>query len=284
MRVLITGANGYVATQAKAYFEANGIETILLPVRDNSWKDRSFRGFDILIHAAALVHGDFSSAEYQRVNVELTQELAVKARAEGIRHFLFMSSLSVYAQEYPRAFLSHPFLITQATPTAPQTLYGQSKLRAEQSLAALSRDDFDVLLIRSPMIYGKSCPGNYQTLRKIALHAPFLPAIQNERSMLFIGTLCKFLLACCQHATRGIVWPQDEAYVCTVNMMQQIALLNGKRKRPLSPFARRALALLPLASAAKAFGSLTIDHAASVMPFDYQTGDFSACMAQTEPQ
>ena len=92
---------------------------------------------------------------YYKVNRDLAIETAKKAKAQGVKQFVFLSTMSVYGMETG--------VITKETIPHPKNNYGKSKLQAEEKILSLSDEDFKVCIIRPPMVYGEGCKGNYQT-------------------------------------------------------------------------------------------------------------------------
>ncbi|MDE8688077.1 NAD-dependent epimerase/dehydratase family protein, partial [Streptococcus gordonii] len=103
-----------------------------LDVQKDTWKSHDFSQYDVIFHVAAIVHLSNPASEmasvYQRVNTQLPFDLAQKAKKEGVSQFIFMSSMSVYGE------IKGPGVITRDTIPAPQSMYGKSKLLAEQLL------------------------------------------------------------------------------------------------------------------------------------------------------
>ncbi len=132
MKLLITGNNGYIAKNLARHFNEKGHDAGLMDVRADAWMEREFWGVDAIIHCAALVHAagkNKPESEFTRVNVRLTELLARKAKAEGVKAFVFMSTLAVYGLE-----TGH---IAPDTLPAPKTPYGASKFEAEKRLYPL---------------------------------------------------------------------------------------------------------------------------------------------------
>ena len=125
---------------------------------------------------------------YYRVNRDLAIEVAKKAKAEGVKQFVFMSSIIVYGDSS-----SNRRVITRETVPTPSNDYGRSKLQAEQGITPLESDSFKVVILRSPMVYGKGSKGNYSKLAKLAKKLSIFPDIDNERSMIHIDNLCEFV-------------------------------------------------------------------------------------------
>lgn len=259
-RVLITGKDSYVGTSVKRYLEQTPelFEAQELDVRTDDWEQHSFQGYDVVFHVAGIVHRKKAPEElYFKVNRDLVIDVAKKAKSEGVCQFIFMSTIAVYGKD---SAMSKNNLITRDTPLTPKNAYGKSKLEAECGIQALEDESFKVCILRPPMIYGEGCPGNYQTLRKITLALGVIPAIENERSMAHINTLCGYVKQCIADNKCGIYCPQDAEYVNTSNMMKQIAQEHGRKvheSRLLGACVRVGAVFLPVLR--KAFGSLKID-------------------------
>lgn len=287
-RILITGTQGYVGSALAQYLRRwpEEYSVDFLSLREEAWRQADFGGYDAIVHAAAIVHqpkskDDPSQAElYDRVNHQLTRELAQKAKNEGVSQFLFLSSESVYGLHAP---VGKTLTITANTPLHPTDNYGISKLQAEKALTALRDDHFRVAIVRPPMIYGRDCKGNYRTLARLAEKLPVFPNIANQRSMLYIDNLCEFLRLLIQDEADGIFCPQNAEYVSTSRMVQEIAKAHGKHIR-LAGGCAWALNLLshvtPLAG--KAFGSLCYDKSLSDYPQNYNIVGFEQSIAETE--
>lgn len=287
-RILITGTQGYIGSALAQYLRRwpEEYQVGFLSLREEAWRQADFGGYDAIVHAAAIVHqpkskDDPSQAElYDRVNHQLTRELAQKAKNEGVCQFLFLSSESVYGLHAP---VGKTLTITADTPLNPTDNYGISKLQAEKALTALRDDHFRVAILRPPMIYGRDCKGNYRTLARLAEKLPVFPNIANQRSMLYVGNLCEFLRLLIQDEADGIFCPQNTEYVSTSRMVQEIAKVHGKHIRLVGGCAW-ALNLLshvtPLAG--KVFGSLCYDKSLSDYPQNYNIVGFEQSIAETE--
>lgn len=279
-RILITGAGSYIGTSFENYLKNFGNEYSVdtVDMIDGSWREKSFSGYDAVFHVAAIVHKKEtkeSVSKYYAVNCDLASEVAEKAKSEGVRQFVFLSSMSVYGIVTGR--------ITADTEPKPKNNYGKSKLKAELKISELNDDSFKVCVLRPPMIYGKGCRGNYQTLRKLAIKLKVFPYVKNERSMLFIDNLCEFVRLMIDNVERGVFFPQNAEYVNTSAMVKEIAEANGKKIRLMRGTAW-AVKLFSLIStkAKKAFGTLTYDKDMSVYKQSYNTVSSSDSVLRTE--
>ncbi len=287
-KILITGANSYIGISVERYLqkwpEAYQVDTV--DMIDGSWREKDFRGYDAVLHVAGLVHqpqskNDPVQAElYDRVNHWLAVETAQKAKAEGVRQFLFLSSASVYGLDAP---VGKVIVITEDTPLNPRDNYGISKKNAEEGLQKLRDDQFKVAILRPPMIYGKGCRGNYQTMAKLARKLPVFPKVENQRSVLYVENLAEFIRLLIDDEAEGIFCPQNNEYVNTSDMANLIAHANGRGILLLGGFTW-ALKLLSCVTGMvdKAFGSLYYDASLSRYSRDYCVKDLQESILETE--
>jgi UDP-glucose 4-epimerase len=223
---------------------------------------------------AGIAHSDSGKiteekkALYYKINTDLTVETAQKAKADGVRQFIFMSSAIVYGDSAP---VGQSKMITKDTPVSPANCYGDSKVQAENGIRPLADDGFKVVILRPPMIYGKGSKGNFPLLVKLANKLPAFPKVSNQRSMLYIGNLVEFVRLMIDHEENGVFWPQNAEYSNTSDMVRQIAAANG-RKLLLVPCLTWLLKLASHATGLvnKAFGNLSYDQSMSQYPTEYR--------------
>jgi UDP-glucose 4-epimerase len=283
-RILITGEGSYLGKNVARYLQEynasqgrNIYQTDMISLRDESWKNVSFASYDTIIHMVGMAHADIGHVsdeikkKYYEVNCGLALETAEKAAKEGVRQFIYMSSVIIYGDSAP---MGQKKCITADTVPAPAGFYGDSKLKAEQELLRLSQSyeasdkEFNIAIIRSPMVYGKGCRGNFSMLEKLAAKLPFFPDIPNERSMIYVDNLAEFIRLLADSKRGGIFYPQNEGYVSTSLMVEKIGESMGRKIhlcRALNPMVRAAAHIPGKVGgmASKAFGSLTIDKALS---------------------
>lgn len=157
---------------------------------------------------------------YYQINRDLAVETAKRARSVRVGQFVFLSSMSVYGMDEG--------VITPKTCPQPKSSYGKSKLEAEKLLEELRTASFQVAILRSPMVYGEGCKGNYQTLVKLAGLLPACPAYENQRSAIFIETLCAYMKKVIDDRADGIFCPQDSNYFCTCQVIHRLAEKQGR--------------------------------------------------------
>lgn len=288
-RILITGANSYIGTSFEKYIKENYPNDYIVDtvdMVDGGWREKSFAGYDTVFHVAGIAHSDNGKISeekaklYYAVNSDLTAETAKKAKADGVKQFIFMSSAIVYGESAP---IGKTKIITRDTPVSPSNCYGDSKVQAENGIRLLNEESFKVVVLRPPMIYGKGSKGNYPLLAKIALKTPIFPYVKNERSMLYIENLCEFVRLMVENEEQGIFWPQNAEYSNTSELVKMIAEANGKKVRLMKGFAWSLKLIGHMTGLVnKAFGNLSYAQEMSVYKFSYRKFDLKESIIKTE--
>lgn len=222
--IFITGINGYISKSLKEYLSLKNDQFNIVnkSVRNCGIEHIKFDGVDVVVHSAAIVHKKESvdsESLYSKINVELSQQLAVRAKSQGVRQFIFFSTMAVYGGNG---------IISGNTELLPKTYYGKSKLAAEKLLLELEDENFKVSIIRPPMVYGPNCPGNYVLLSKLARRTYIFPEVSNKRSMIFIDNLTEFIFQIIKNNDSGIFHPQDPQLVNTSLMVKEIRQAHNK--------------------------------------------------------
>ena len=209
-----------------------------LSVKGDAWKSHDFSGYDAIVHVAAIVHQRNVPDQdlIFRINRDLPRALCQHAVGQGVKHFVFMSTMAVYGVAPSRAGMPG---ITLETPCRPRSWYGKSKFEAEQALQELrSRDDFRLSILRPPMVYGRGCPGNYfKRLLWMGRHLPILPSFRKNRlSMIGIANLSELLKNILDTDAEGVFIPDDCDELGTTQRLEIIARASGR-----NPLASRLL-------------------------------------------
>lgn len=235
--VLVTGAGSYIGEAFKAYAEKNYGENFSIDFVDminGSWREVDFSAYDIVYHVAGLAHVDVGNVsdetkeKYYAVNTDLAVAVCRKAKEEGVKEFIFMSSMIVYGESAPFGVKK---IVDEHTVPNPANFYGDSKLQADVGVRELADDNFKVIVLRPPMIYGRGSKGNYPVLAKFAKKLPIFPNVENERSMLYIENLCEFL---CQimlvdvEENAVVLIPQNGEWTKTADMVREIGKITGR--------------------------------------------------------
>ena len=284
-RILITGANSYIGTSFEKWMaqwpEEYQVDSV--GMRNGEWKELDFSSYDTIFHVAGIAHQDAKADQedlYYKVNRDLTVEVAQKAKAEGVKQFIFMSSMIVYGAS---SKIGETKIITRDTVPEPINFYGNSKLQAEQGILPLQSEGFDVVVIRPPMIYGKGSKGNYPLLAKFSKFMPIFPNVDNQRSMLHIDNLTEFIRLIINYQERGIFFPQNKEYVKTSEMVKIIGDVNNN-KIILTNSLNIIITLVSnrFAIINKIFGSLIYEKSMSNLEWNYIIREFRDSIIITE--
>jgi nucleoside-diphosphate-sugar epimerase len=277
-KIIITGSNSYVGNSLENWLQNHPDKYSInkLSLRNKTWKKNIFSEYDVVFHVAGIAHikETKENAEfYYKVNRDLAYEVAEKAKNDGVKHFIFLSTMSVYGIENG--------VIDKDSKLKPKSNYGKSKLQAEQMIQTLSDKDFKIAIIRPPMIYGKNCKGNYSRLAKIAIKLPIFPNIKNKRSMIFIDNFCEFVRILIDECSIGFFFPQNEDFVCTSEMVRTIGKVNEK-KIIMTKLFNPLIRMLKTKILNKLFGDLVYEQKMSKHRTNYYVSDFKTSISLTE--
>ncbi len=280
-KILITGANSYIGTSFEKYLKENypddySVDTV--DMVDGSWREKDFSGYDSVFHVAGIAHQKETKENaplYHKVNSDLAAATAKKAKQDGVKQFVFLSSMSVYGTDVG--------VIAEDTEPHPKSNYGKSKLQAEKEIRAYESNSFRLCILRPPMVYGRGCKGNYPSLVKIALKTPVFPYVKNQRSMIYIENLCEFVRLMIENEESGTFFPQNGEYSNTSELVRTIAKAHRKKVRLVKGFDW----LLKLTGCftgrvRKAFGSLIYLREMSEYKVNYRIDTFGESIEKTE--
>lgn len=227
--ILITGKTGYIGNALEKFFIAQGDRVERLSVRRQTWQEKDFSKFDVVIHLAALVHNNTPHArltDYFKVNYELTKNLANLVKKAGVNKFIFLSTMSVYGEE---GSLTSTVKINRYTKCNPTTYYGITKYKAETMLENLANNQFQVNIIRPPMVYGKNSPGNFSRLLKLSKINFIYPKISNQRSVIYIEDLVDHINQLINYDGTTLTHPQNKDYMETNQTLMLMRKFNDKK-------------------------------------------------------
>ena len=287
-KILITGAGSYIGTSFEEYLKKwpEKYSVDIVDMIDGTWKEKDFSKYDVVYHVAGISHSDSGkiseekSKLYYSVNTDLTIETAKKAKADGVKQFIFMSSAIVYGDSAPIGKMK---MITKDTPVKPANCYGDSKVQAEKCIKKLEDGKFKVVILRPPMIYGKGSKGNYPVMAKFAQKLPVFPYVKNCRSMLYIGNLMEFVRLMIDNEETGTFWPQNPQYSNTSTLVKGIAKVHGKNVVLLKGFTWSLKFMSHFTGVVnKAFGNLAYDKKLSEYKENYQIFSLKDSIVRTE--
>lgn len=295
-RTILTGANGFVGSRLFSLLERgstfkvvglcrrlphSGSRLSLHAVGDLNHADLSalLSGGDVLVHAAARAHimkDEMADplAEYRRVNVDGTLNLARQAVAAGVKRFVFISSIKVNGEATVNAKAFHADDVP-----APEDAYGQSKLEAEQGLMKLADETgMEVVIIRPPLVYGPGVKGNFASMIKLVEKGLPLPlgAINNKRSLVGIDNLVDLVIRCIDHpaAANQVFLAGDGEDLSTTELLRAVGKAMGKPARlipvPVGLLQFGATLLGKKAMAQRLLGSLQVDISKTCELLDWQ--------------
>ncbi|MBK5240800.1 MAG: NAD-dependent epimerase/dehydratase family protein [Clostridium sp.] len=284
-KILITGANSYIGISLMSLLEkySDKYSVDELDMKDDSWKASDFSKYDVVFHVAGIAHVSTDPKMedlYFKVNRDLTIETAKKAKKDGVKQFIFMSSIIIYGESRN---VNERRIIDENTVPKPSNFYGESKLQAENGIKPLENDDFKIVILRPPMIYGKGSKGNYPKLSKAAQKLPVFPDIDNQRSMLHIDNLCEFTRLMIVNEESGVFFPQNSEYVKTSEMVKLIAQAHGTKIKLTNIFNPLLNLVGPKISIFnKVFGNLVYAQSLSDYKENYRIFDLRQSIIATE--
>ena len=223
---------------------------------------------DVIVHAAARVHIMNDHAEdplaiYREINTKSTLRLASMAASQGVKRFIFLSTIKVNGEQTNNR---SPF--TETDDCQPSDAYAVSKYEAEIGLAQIAKETgMEVVIIRPPLVYGPGVKGNFASMINWVKKGVPLPlgSVKNHRSLIALENLVNFISLCLAHpkAANETFLISDGEDLSTTQLIQKIALILRKKNR-LFPIPVKLIQLLASlvgkeAIVNRVFGSLQID-------------------------
>ncbi len=255
MKILITGAAGFIGRSLYFYLEKMGINVIgidLLPREKINFKyyfeaditksnlDKILDGVEVIIHLAAKVDNLKSEKakdlnEYRKINVIGTRKLAMAALKKGVKKFIFLSTSKVNGEQTPEGVA-----LKETDKPRPMTPYAISKYEAELELIdILKNTNLNYVIIRPPLVYGPGVKANFELLIRLikaGIPLPFGSVKNNRRSYIAIDNLLSFIVECINdnRADNNIFFVSDDRDLSTKELIEKISLALGKRPKLVS--------------------------------------------------
>ena len=251
MRTLLTGATGFIGRHLLRTLQERGHEVTIAyrgadPVErtdstssiravlvgdidgTTDWRD-ALRGNEVVIHLAGLAHRfDSPEDDLFAVNADGTSNLAAHSAEQGIRHFVYMSSIGAVAT-------SSDTVLTTETEPRPSTAYGRSKLEAENRLREVAGGSMTWTIIRPTLVYGPGNPGNMASLVHIVRAGVPLPlgSIDNRRSFTYVQNLVDFTEVAATHpaARDSVFLISDNSDMSIAELLSRLADCLGRPAR-----------------------------------------------------
>ena len=228
-KILIIGKNSYIGNifinRYKDIFHIDEYDSM------NPLSIDIYKGYDVVIHLAGIAHVSNKKSKklddlYMKVNRDLAINSCNLAKEAGVKQFIFMSSMIIYGKDKR---IGKVYEITKDTEPNPINAYGISKLEADLYIQKQNSESFKTLVIRSPMVYGEGCKGNYPKLLHLARKLPIVPRIHNKRSVIEVHNLCECFKSNIEDEVCGVIYPQDDKYMDTTDVMVDYRKSLGKK-------------------------------------------------------
>lgn len=283
MKILIVGKNSYIGDHIDKWLSMKGYEVNQLDVITEDWSAYDYSSYDSVVHVAGIVHrpncNDWNL--YRRVNAELPVKIARRAKDQGVKQYVYFSTMGVYGAGKSLGGC----IIDESTPFHPGGMYGKSKLMGEERLQKLADGDFSVAIVRPPSVYGKGCRGGYITgFVSIVKRLPVIPRAYEDahQSFIYIDNLCECVFMIVKHHLSGAFCPQDNEIPNANELLKTISNgLNQKyRDSRLLGIMMQLVSFIPLVK--KAYGGVQYSRSLSDMVgIDYVVVPFKEGMRRT---
>lgn len=280
-RVLILGKNSYLGESLNRWLNSHSDYYIeICSTLNYEWRKVDFTKFDTVVDFAGIAHINHITDDmkdlFYAINCNLTIEIGKWAKAHGVKHFIFLSSMNVYGDYCDN--------ISDRNKVNPKSFYGDSKLQADNGLQKLEDETFHVAHVRPPFVYGKGCSGNYNTISKISKKIWVFPTYKNLKSMIYIDNLCEFIRLLIEEDSVGIFTPQNKELVSTFDLVKEISKVNGNHVWFTGLFNWIIpLSMILFKSARKAFSNDNYELGISnYFNYSYCLIDFSSSIEKTE--
>jgi len=258
-RILVTGASGFIgaplvqvlvkkgylvrATSRTSAEDSNdndhdSVEHYRFDLGDdNPDYEELLANIDVVIHLAAKVHAvdkpEDNVSDYNRINTEGTERLVKAASANGIKRFIFLSSIKVHGESNISDEKGKILAFNEGDDPHPQGAYAKSKLEAEKAISKICRESkMDFVILRPTLVYGPGVRANFLSLIDIVNKNCPLPlaSVNNKRSLLYVGNLIHAI-------TLSVSYPDKANWIFLVSdtdisvpeLVRKIASLLGKR-------------------------------------------------------
>jgi nucleoside-diphosphate-sugar epimerase len=217
MKAIVTGSSGFIGSRLCYFLSQQGHSVVkvsrtakpnsqtdlICDLEINKLNDGVMSGINTIFHLAGYAH-DLSNPEksrkkYVKLNIEATKNLAIQASKEGVKTFIFVSSVKAGSSDTTRI----------GSEEKPEGIYGETKRKAELELLKFSKlTDMKIFIIRPSLVYGPEIKGNLLSMKR-AIQAgwfPALPKIKNVRSMIHVDDLVRAIFLVKEKGIAGEIY------------------------------------------------------------------------------
>ena len=234
MRVLVSGATGFIGSKLVSYLRKNNYQsrlisrnsesedTIKCNLQTDTLPQSAMLDVETVFHLAGFTHDSRDSYKiknhYYNLNVLATVKLASLAAKSNVKKFVFLSSVKAGGNSNVDKCLN------EDDQSFPEGIYGETKREAELKLLEISRDtNMQVIIIRPALVYGPNMKGNLKLMLNGIKKGwfPPLPEIGNRRSMIHVDDLVRAIIFTTEHnhsggeifiATDGVSYSSRDIY------------------------------------------------------------------------
>ena len=231
-KILITGADSFIGKNFLIYSRYGDVDEISL--FENKPENIDFKSYDVVIHLVAIVHESqkIPDSEYFKINKDLCIKVAENARADGVKQFIFLSTVKVYGE-----FLQGSGPWHELSSCHPTDAYGKSKYEAEIELKKLETEGFTISVVRTPLVYGQGVRANMDNIIRLVYNVPVLPfgGINNKRNFTYIENLVDLLDLIIEQRASGTFIAMDEESLSTTQLVRLISGAQNKKRYLIHP-------------------------------------------------
>jgi len=273
--ILIAGASGFIGQHAVPFLQQYfNVDTISL--RSYQGKDIPMENIYAILYLSGIAHqsSKVDDKMYFDVNKELAINFALKAKAQGVQQFIYLSSVKVYGN-------AKNGIVNEFSDCAPVDAYDISKWEAEKELLKMNTPDFCVTIVRPAVVYGSGVKGNIRKLVGLVTKWPILPFkdVEAKRSIVYIGNLLAMLKTIIEQRACGIYIASDPPK-STTEIIREInmSLKNPKRIIPFPTIFRSVIRVLRPGVYQRLFEEFVVDPSSSnerlhfIPPFTFAEG------------
>ena len=242
--ILIIGASGFIGSNIlkflneKKVFNITTLSRKKISLRNSNnfnkfysdnffiYKDwnKIMYNTDVVIIAAGAAHNKYKSIEdINKINYNLPKYIAMNAIRNDVKKIIFISSMSVHS-------FKDEITINENINPDPINHYGISKLKIENELIKICRNQLELTIIRPPLVYGNNSQGNFTTIQKFTSYKLYLPtrSINSKKSFIYIKNLAYFIYLCIITNNSGLFLISDDD---DVSLTEIISIINEAKNQ-----------------------------------------------------